>query len=149
MLKSIIQFYKILLWHKRTFPEFTYQMQQEKLAGEIHEYEAALESYIKHPTTRHKRHVSEELADIVIAATNLYRYPEMRKLVAQKMIINHERAWNNGQHKIDYRQKYLESFFNWQNICALKDKRIEELEDKIKELEKDDKKNNANETHDL
>ncbi len=98
MIKTLLQIYGILRWHKQTFPSFTYHEQQEKLAAEIREYEDALESYIKRPNRRRNAHLSEELADIVIAATNLYRYPEMRKLIRDKMKINRTRTWQKGQH---------------------------------------------------
>ena len=97
MIKTLFQIYHILKWHKRTFPYFTCHMQQEKLAGEIREWEDALEHYIK--TRNGGQNVAEELADIEIAATNLYRYPEIRKLIIQKMEINRQRIWRNGQHK--------------------------------------------------
>lgn len=34
----------------------------------------------------------------------------------------------------DYRQKYLESFFKWQEIYSKADKRIKELEQEIEKL---------------
>lgn len=99
MIKTLIQIYLILRWHKKTFPSFTCQGQKEKVAGEIYEFEQALAEYIEHPTETRARLVDGELADVVIASINLMRYKEMRELVKKKMKVNYSRSWNGGQHK--------------------------------------------------
>ena len=85
MIKALIQIFGILCWHKRTFKNFTFKDQQLKLSGEIGEWNAAIDDFIRTAQIRHKFHAEEELADVVIAATNLYNYPEMRRLIKKKM----------------------------------------------------------------
>ena len=99
MIKPIIQIFRILRWHKKTFPDFDCQAQKEKLAGEICEFEAALGEYIRTGNSVIGEDVNFELADVVIAGINLMRFKEMREIVARKMEINRRRTWNGGQHK--------------------------------------------------
>lgn len=99
MIKILLTIYSILSWHKRTFPKFSCQEQQEKLVQEIREWEEALEEFIRTGSQNANTALKFELADIVISAINLMRYEEINKLVQTKMIINQHRTWNNGQHK--------------------------------------------------
>ena len=99
MIKNLFNIFCILKWHKKTFPTFTYQEQKEKLAGEIREFQAALEEYIRTANPVIGKAVNFELADVVIAGINLMRYEEMRELVKEKMEINYTRTWKGGQHK--------------------------------------------------
>jgi hypothetical protein len=99
MIKAFISICSILRWHKKTFPAITCQDKQEKLAGEIREWEDALGDYICTGSRKNKLATEFELADVVIASINLMRFEEVRKRVSEKMIINRLRKWNGVQHK--------------------------------------------------
>lgn len=98
MIKTLWLIYGILRWHRRTFPEFTYQEQALKLADEICELNEALDRVIQTHSAVDAQHADEEMADVVIAAVNLMNYPEMQELVKNKMTINRRRIWQKGQH---------------------------------------------------
>lgn len=86
-------------WHTRTFPEFTAKDQELKLGEEIGEYRAAIDTLIATRLQSDLEKIKEELADVVIAAVNLLRYPEIQTLVKTKMTTNKQRTWKDGHHK--------------------------------------------------
>jgi NTP pyrophosphatase (non-canonical NTP hydrolase) len=99
MLRGLIEIYKIMSWHKKTFPEFTAINQKKKVRDEAHELVEAFRNFIQNGNCSRQRHVEEELSDVIIASVNAMRYPEIRKEVLKKMKENHKRSWKNGQHK--------------------------------------------------
>lgn len=120
---------EILAWHKQTFPEFSSRNQETKLNEEIGEYHAAIDTVIETGLQSDLEKVREELADVIIAAINMMRYPEIQTLVKDKM------ATNKGLGKMDtttdYKALYLKKFFEWQEICGKQRAQIEELEKKL------------------
>ncbi|MCH5201889.1 MAG: hypothetical protein J1F17_01655 [Oscillospiraceae bacterium] len=102
MLKTLLLVYRILKWHKKTFPEYTICQQEEKLFVEAREAFDALEDITK-AKSKHRqeicaKHIQEEIADMIIAGINLLRFKESRQDVIAKMNINEKRNWKNGQH---------------------------------------------------
>lgn len=86
-------------WHEQTFPEFTAKDQELKLGEEIGEYSTAIDTLIATRLQSDLEKIKGELADVVIAAVNLLRYPEIQTLVKTKMAINRKRTWKDGHHK--------------------------------------------------
>ena len=86
-------------WHARTFPEFTAKDQELKLGEEIGEYSAAIDTLIATGLQSDLEKIKGELTDVIIAAVNLLRYPEIQTLVKTKMAINRKRTWKDGHHK--------------------------------------------------
>lgn len=103
MIRELIQVYKILRWHKRTFPKHTYLDQRKHHIDEMHEWMQAMRdlSKAKHPTKRAnlKEHLKEEQADVIISGINLLRFDTAFKSVQKKMNKNYTRTWNNDHHK--------------------------------------------------
>lgn len=99
MIKPLFQIYGILRWHKRTFPNATVKQQEQKLAEEIGEWSQAIDTVIATQSEADALHADEELIDVVIAAVNLMRYPEIQEAVNRKMAINRKRTWKDGHHK--------------------------------------------------
>ena len=66
MLRGLIEIYKIMIWHKKTFPKYTAEGQQIKLRGEAYELIDAFDRFTKRKKIDsrflHKR-VEEETAD--------------------------------------------------------------------------------------
>lgn len=89
---------EILAWHKQTFPEFSSRNQETKLNEEIGEYHAAIDTVIETGLQSDLEKVREELADVIITAINMMRYPEIQTLVKDKMAINLKRTWKDGHH---------------------------------------------------
>lgn len=85
-------------WHEKTFPEFTAKDQEMKLGEEISEYCAAIDTLIATGLQKDFVDVKQELADVIIAAVNMLRYPEIRELVSFKMALNKKRTWKDGHH---------------------------------------------------
>lgn len=83
--------YKILRWHKKTFPDFTVWKQFEKICEESIEFEN--ESFFGDDEK-----ALEEGADVIIASIGALRFPEVWDLVDEKMKINKQRTWENGHH---------------------------------------------------
>lgn len=102
MLKALFDIYKIMSWHKKIFPEFDSACQKIKIHGEINEFvdefEIFTQSSPRQSKTQHNK-VEEELIDVIIASINAMRYKDIRDKVNQKMKINRQRRWKNGQHK--------------------------------------------------
>lgn len=86
-------------WHSKTFPEFSAKDQEMKLGEEISEYCAAIDTLIATGLQSDLEKIKEELADVIIAAVNLLRYPEIQTLVKTKMAANKQRTWKDGHHK--------------------------------------------------
>lgn len=85
-------------WHEKTFPEFTAKDQEMKLGEEIGEYSAAIDTLIATGLQSDLEKIKEELADVIIAAVNLLRFPEIQTLVKTKMAANKQRTWKDGHH---------------------------------------------------
>lgn len=98
MIKTLWLIYGILRWHKRTFPNATAEQQEQKLGEEISEYSAAIDTLIATGLQSDLEKIKEELADVIIAAVNLLRYPEIQTLVKTKMAANKQRTWKDGHH---------------------------------------------------
>lgn len=118
-------------WHEKTFPEFTAKDQEMKLGEEISEYSAAIDTLIATGLQSDLEKIKEELADVIIAAVNLLRFPEIQRLSKLKW-----QPTNKGLGKMDtttdYKALYLKKFFQWQEISHQQRIRIEELEAKLK-----------------
>lgn len=99
MLRSLIEIYKIMIWHKKTFPFFSDVGQKKKVRDEARELVEAFDKFTRHGTERNQERVNEELSDVIIASINAMRYPNIRKEVLKKMKENYKRSWKNGQHK--------------------------------------------------
>lgn len=82
---------KIILWHKKTFPQYTWLNQLQKICEESIEYEDA---YFFKDADEAK----EEAADVIIASLGALRFKEVRDLVNKKMAKNKTRVWKNGHH---------------------------------------------------
>lgn len=89
---------EILAWHKQTFPEFSARDQESKLNEEFIEYSMAITTLLETGLHSDLEKVREELADVIIAAINMMRYPEIQALVKYKMSINLKRTWKDGHH---------------------------------------------------
>ena len=103
---------KIVAWHKKTFPDCTYESQLAKLDEELKEV-------VKAQRNRLIEQSYDELADVYIVSTvlkerfnsiigtyfiglfNEYPAPELSKRVDRKMDINQKRTWKkvNGVYK--------------------------------------------------
>lgn len=99
MLRGLIEIYKIMSWHKKTFPFFSDVGQQKKVRDEAKELIDAFDKFTRRGGERNQERVNEELSDVIIASVNAMRYPEIRKEVLKKMKENKKRSWKNGQHK--------------------------------------------------
>lgn len=101
MLRELYTAYKIIKWHKRTFPKIPYDTQREHLVSEMDEYMDAMEKYTKRKTKQNKWNVDIERTDVIISAINMLRFPEALSLIDTKMIINKKRNWNKtkGRHE--------------------------------------------------
>lgn len=98
MIRELWAVYKVLRWHEKTFPEFTAKDQEMKLGEEISEYSAAIDTLIATGLQSDLEKIKEELADVIIAAVNLLRFPEIKTLVKTKMATNKQRTWKDGHH---------------------------------------------------
>lgn len=102
IINIILDILKIIRWHIRTLPKTKPSEQLEKVRGEINEYIDAFNDYTKarNPTRRKKckRHMEEELIDVIISSINCMRYKEIREKVAVKMAINRHRTFEKNHH---------------------------------------------------
>ena len=98
----MFEIYKILSWHKKTFPHTSYTEQLEKVCEEVREYNDALDKYIKArgrlKKIYTKANLDGELIDIIIASINCMRFPEIRERVKVKMAENEHRTFKNNHH---------------------------------------------------
>lgn len=99
MIRELITVYKILRWHKKTFPKHTYLDQRKHHVSEMHEWMEAMRNYTRCKSQKHKEHLKEEQADVIISGIALLRFDEAFKSVQDKMKINHKRLWIDGHHK--------------------------------------------------
>ena len=101
MLRELYNVYKILKWHKKTFPHISYDTQREHLVSEMYEYVDAMDEYTKRKTKTNKWNVDIERTDVIISSINMLRFRETLSLIDTKMIINHKRNWNKekGRHE--------------------------------------------------
>lgn len=93
MLKTLWKIYKILRWHKKTFPEYDWNKQFQKICEESIEY-------VDESLFKFGDNVLEEGADVIIASIGALRFPETWDLVDEKMIKNKQRKWKNGHHVV-------------------------------------------------
>lgn len=98
MIRELWAVYKVLRWHKKTFPKVTYEEQTAKRRDEIHEWIDAFDKYNKDKRKSRKILAEMEWADTIIAAVNLLRFPEIQTLVKTKMAANKQRTWKDGHH---------------------------------------------------
>lgn len=98
----MFEIYKIIRWHKKTFPETTHSEQMDKVISEIHEFIEEYEKFTKARSCNRRniyyRKASGELIDVIIASINCMRYPEIREQVRVKMEINKQRTFKNNHH---------------------------------------------------
>jgi hypothetical protein len=99
MLKGLIEIYKIMKWHKKTFPEYTSIGQKKKVRDEAKELVDIFNNYTKCPTKYREILLNGELVDVIISSINAMRFEDVRQEVNEKMKENHKRSWKNGQHK--------------------------------------------------
>lgn len=99
MIRELITVYKILRWHKKTFPKHTYLDQRKHHVSEMHEWMEAMRNYTRCKSQKNKEHLKEEQADVIISGIALLRFDESFKSVQDKMKINHKRLWIDGHHK--------------------------------------------------
>ena len=85
-------------WHEKTFPEFTAKDQEMKLGAEISVFSAAIDTLIATGLQSDLEKIKDELADVIISAVNLLRFPEIQTLVKTKMTANKQRTWKDGHH---------------------------------------------------
>lgn len=85
-------------WHENTFPEFSAKDQEMKLGEEIGEYCRAVDTVVATEDESYIAKANEELADVIIAAVNLLRFPKIQTLVKTKMAANKQRTWKDGHH---------------------------------------------------
>lgn len=88
---TLIDIFKILHWHKKTFKNYTASKQMQKIVEEIFEWES---EFLKYNTEREL----EELTDVIIASIGAMRFKEVREMVQEKMKANQKRRWKNGHH---------------------------------------------------
>lgn len=99
MIRELIQVYKILRWHKKTFPKHTYLDQRKHHVSEMHEWMEAMRNFTKRKSKQKQEHLKEEQADVIISGIALLRFDEAFKSVQDKMKINYNRYWINDHHK--------------------------------------------------
>lgn len=102
MLRGLIEIYKIMSWHKKTFPKFSAEGQKKKVRDEAGELIEAFEKFTNRKKTKSDyltKKVNEEMADVIIASINAMRFEDVRQEVNKKMKENYKRSWENGQHK--------------------------------------------------
>jgi NTP pyrophosphatase (non-canonical NTP hydrolase) len=99
MIRELYQVYKILKWHKKTFPDHTYYDQRKHHVSEMHEWMEAMRNFTKRKTATNKNHLKEEQADVIISGIALLRFNESFQSVIDKMEINYGRTWEDDHHK--------------------------------------------------
>lgn len=92
MIKALWEIFKIIKWHRHTFPDYTPEKQTEKIAEEILEWDR--EFFIGDDIDQEL----EELVDVIISSISAMRFKEVRYLVGEKMKANKKRIWKNGHH---------------------------------------------------
>ena len=91
MIKVLWKIYKIIRWHKKTFPNFTWSEQFQKICEESIEF-------VEETLFKSDDKALEEGADVIISSLGALRYPEVWGLVEEKMTENKKRTWKNGHH---------------------------------------------------
>ena len=99
MIRELIQVYKILRWHKKTFPKHTYLDQRKHHVSEMHEWMEAMRNFTKRKSKQNQEHLKEEQADVIISGINLLRFDTAFKSVQKKMNKNYTRTCDNDHHK--------------------------------------------------
>lgn len=89
--RILVDVFKILWWHFKTFPNYRPEQQCQKIVEEIFEWES---EFLKFDTEKEL----EELMDVVIASVGAMRFKDVREMVAEKMKDNKTRRWKNGHH---------------------------------------------------
>lgn len=95
------QIYKIIRWHKKTFPHIDYNTQRNHFESEMLEWQSAFMAYMTDRSDKNFENLELERADVIISGINLLRFPEARALVEKKMNINKKRKWYNDRHVED------------------------------------------------
>lgn len=99
MLRELIAVYKILRWHKKTFPDHTYFDQRKHHVSEMHEWMEAMRNFTKRKSEKNRAELKKEQADVIISGINLLRFDEAYQSVIDKMEENYKRLWIDGHHK--------------------------------------------------
>lgn len=99
MIKELWTVYKILKWHKKTFPKHTYLDQRKHHVDEMHEWMSAMRDYARCNSKKNHQHLVEEQADVIISGINLLRFDKAFNSVVDKMNKNYTRTWDNDHHK--------------------------------------------------
>lgn len=96
MIKILWKIFLILLWNKKTFPQFNWIKQLQKIHEESMEY---VDEYL----FKGGENELEEGADVIISSIGALRYPEIWKLIDEKMKENRIRVFDKNGHHIDKR----------------------------------------------
>jgi hypothetical protein len=99
MLRELILVYKILKWHKKTFPDHTYIKQRKHHVSEMHEWMEAMRNFTKCKSEKNRAELKKEQADVIISGLNLLRFEEAYQSVIDKMQENYKRLWIDGHHQ--------------------------------------------------
>lgn len=91
MIKTLWRIYKIIRWHKKTFPKFDWERQLQKVCEESIEF-------VDETIFGDGEKSLEEGADVLIASIGALRFPENWELIEEKMAKNKKRTWENGHH---------------------------------------------------
>lgn len=95
MIRTLWKIFKILRWHKKTFPQIDYERQTEKIGEEILEWDR--EFFIGDDVEKEL----EELTDVIIASISAFRFKEVQLLVQEKMQENYKRKWDKNGHHVE------------------------------------------------
>ena len=91
MIKTLWKIYKILRWHRKTFPTYNWDKQLQKICEESIEF-------VDETLFKFGDEVYEEGADVIISSIGALRFPEIWEMVDDKMAKNKKRVWKNGHH---------------------------------------------------
>lgn len=106
MIRELWSVYKVLRWHKKTFPNVTYKEQTSKRQEEIYEWLDAYQKYIKDQCKDNKSCADMEWADTIIAGIGCLRFKKTRSDIEDKMVANRKRVWYKNHHEEKRWQKW-------------------------------------------
>lgn len=86
MIEELWAVYKVLRWHKKTFPNVTYKEQTAKRRDEIHEWIDAFDKYTKDKRKVKKYCAEMEWADTIIAGIGCLRFKKHVRILTIKCI---------------------------------------------------------------
>lgn len=98
MIRELWTVYKVLRWHKKTFPNVTYKEQTAKRQEGIYEWIEAFEKYTKDKRKVKKYCAEMEWADTIIAGIGCLRFKKTRSDIDDKMVANRKRVFKNNHH---------------------------------------------------